>query len=326
MASIAFPYELYSAIIHFATYSPVCFNISPPQSWPVSYYNGAYQADYKTKKALTLVSRQFRSLSLPVLYEAVEVHKVSSIQRLADVLDTTSPGSTTRGPQNPRKIKHLCCRHLLGFGFYSTWLHYTDRYSKPRNWLMSIPKSLPPPCVSLPKLTHFSIPEDREDRDVQCNWHMPSLTHLHVNGVLNDAFAGIIKRARDSLRCLVLGYQSMSQLVPQVLNVARNLEEFTYHFCGSMNLSWKTVETHPSLQHIVVIIEVGWVRGKYSRLSTPTLCAHLQPLTKEKFPKLCISNGGLDIPSDSNQKSDVLLDTTVDTWSTSGIEVRFLHS
>ncbi|TDL19191.1 hypothetical protein BD410DRAFT_447676 [Rickenella mellea] len=165
MAPPAFPPEIHSLIIRFATYTPVYFDSPDPQYWPVDgeLYSGI-AADYTTKKALMLVSRQFRRMSLPYLYEVVEVHKSSNMHRLAEVLDMRSSENTSSGQQNPRKIVHLFvsvletndgrgklavfnslgrvltrCRSLQGFGLLDAAPYTLDT---PCDWWISIPKGI----------------------------------------------------------------------------------------------------------------------------------------------------------------------------------------
>ncbi|TDL19187.1 hypothetical protein BD410DRAFT_447555 [Rickenella mellea] len=164
MAPPAFPFEIHSMIIRFATHTPVFFDLSPdPQFWPVDdKLSGCIAADYATKKALTRVSRQFRYLSLPILYQVVKVHKGSNMHLLADVLDVTSSRTATPR-QNPRKIEYLFvslgtmktsdqrvifavfnslgrvltrCGRLRGFGLYDTSPY---RLSTPCYWWRAIP-------------------------------------------------------------------------------------------------------------------------------------------------------------------------------------------
>ncbi|TDL19203.1 hypothetical protein BD410DRAFT_900391 [Rickenella mellea] len=161
MAPPALPPELHSLIIRIATYSPACFDASPDaRSWPE--LERGITTEYQTKKALTLVSSQFLSISLPYLYEVVQVRKSSSMHRLANVLDVTSFGASTSGLRSPRKVEYLFvstwvfhdgktevalfsslervlsrCVGLQGFGFYSA----TPQLMK-HNWMTAIPKGV----------------------------------------------------------------------------------------------------------------------------------------------------------------------------------------
>ncbi|TDL19163.1 hypothetical protein BD410DRAFT_792410 [Rickenella mellea] len=390
MASSVFPHELYGMIIRFATYSPVYFDVSPdPQYWPIPSENRV-GVDYETKKALTAVSRQFRALSLQYLYEVIELHKTSSMQRLASILDISSSITAKNGLRNPRKIKHLFvsvldvqdkqgkiaafnslrrilhhCIGLQGFGFYASVLDWVEYCSDPRDWLISIPKSVrfldwqgltmgcnftqmvrhlseslvamqfskvqlntsPPPFAILPHLKYLSLPEKLGGTDILYDWHMPSLSHFHSNGIIKGELGCIIERARENLQCVIVGNGVAQAWLAKLPGVARNLEEFRYHFFDEeMELSWDSVGGHPSLQHIVVVFHRPRVRGRSLSRAMSALCAHLQPLTKANFPHLrSVGFVGVNPNSRFDPETRAQLDAVMDRWNTSGIVTKFLE-
>ncbi|TDL19195.1 hypothetical protein BD410DRAFT_900387 [Rickenella mellea] len=392
MAPPAFPTEIHSMIIRFATYCPVYFDISPdPRFWPVDHelytvYNDI-STDYMTKKALTLVSHQFRYASLPYLYEVVQVHESSSMHRLADVLETTWSGVTTNDQEDPRKIQHLFvsvmrakdeqgkysvfkslgrilthCGSLRGFGLYDA---VPFRVDKPHSWLMSIPKGVrfidwkgtvmasdfprvighvseslialrlsnltvldnntSPHSASLPKLTHFAMPEEHAGIGVLNDWSMPSLTHLRVNVSSSSMLERVIGRVGNSLRNAILGPRVAPELLLYIATVARNLEDCIYHFHVGMEQSWAMIRSHPSLKSIVVVFREFSAHASHNQWILSILCNHLQPLPEGHFPSLCrIGFVGIDPYSTFDARNRAHLDELLNAWHASGIEVKYL--
>ncbi|TDL19186.1 hypothetical protein BD410DRAFT_447566 [Rickenella mellea] len=260
---------------------------------------------------------------------------------------------------NLRRV-FLHCQHLVGFGFYTTSLDWAALGAKARNFLVSIPPGVrfldwkgpklgcnfsliikricqslialrcslvelrtPLPSVSFPKLTHFYLPVGPGVSGVLCDWQMPALTHLYVSGVMNNSVIAVIIRSRVTLRCVVREHGATPELIVQIPKVTPNLEEFTYHLRDGMELFWKSVRTHSSLQDIVVVIQHFISRGIYQAPSVSALCTHLQPLTKAHFPKLRgVTIVGLKIHSLHTQKR-APLDAILDAWNTFGIEAKF---
>ncbi|TDL19192.1 hypothetical protein BD410DRAFT_830482 [Rickenella mellea] len=252
------------------------------------------------------------------------------------------------------------CQGLQGFGFYAAATEWMD---SPQNWFNSIPKTVrvcdwqghvgawdffrvvdriseslvslrfskvsqynSPPSVSLPKLSHLSMPEDHGGVKVLSNWSMPSLTHLRVNVLTSVALVRVVERAGNSLRSVILGPKVSPTSLAQIATVSQNLEEYTYHFRPGMEASWASVRSHPSLQNIVMVFRRRCTPPRSGvQSSMYTFCSHLQSLTGAHFPKLRrIGFVGFDPHSTFDAQIRARLDQLLDAWNTTGIEVEYL--
>ncbi|TDL17920.1 hypothetical protein BD410DRAFT_831193 [Rickenella mellea] len=99
------PPEIWRNIFRFATFTATSLNV---MDWDRSRRNAAlsYQSTLPTKKALTLVSRKFREMSLDYVFELVQIFNRHNAQRLLDTIREHTTYSST-GSSPAKLIKYI---------------------------------------------------------------------------------------------------------------------------------------------------------------------------------------------------------------------------